>query len=94
MKEGGEALTRNESFLLRNMADSWVVVPVGAAAVDFPGMLTLNESGRYLWELLEQPQTEQSLAEALTRRYEVTADQAADDVKKFLVPLLEIGAVK
>ncbi len=87
-------MTRNESFLLRNIADSWVVVPVGAAAVDFPGMLTLNESGQYLWKLLEQPQTEQSLIEALTRRYEVTAEQAADGVKKFLAPLLEIGAVK
>ena len=87
-------MTRNKSFLLRNIADSWVVVPVGTAAVDFLGMLTLNESGRYLWELLEQPQTEQSLVEALTQRYEVTTEQAADDVKKFLAPLQKIGAVK
>ena len=87
-------MTRNETFLLRNIAGSWVVVPVGAAALEFPGMVTLNESGRYLWELLETPQTEQTLAKALTERYEVTADQAADDIQKFLAPLLEIGAVK
>ena len=87
-------MTRNEAFLLRNIADSWVVVPLGAAAADFLGMLTLNESGRYLWELLETPQTEQTLAQALTERYDVTADQAAEDIKKFLGPLLEIGAVK
>ena len=87
-------MTRNEAFLLRNIADSWVVVPLGAAAADFLGMLTLNESGRYLWELLETPQTEQTLAQALTERYDVTADQAAEDIKKFLEPLLEIGAVK
>ena len=87
-------MTRNETFLLRNIAGSWVVVPVGAAALEFPGMVTLNESGRYLWDLLETPQTEQTLAKALAERYEVTADQAADDIQKFLAPLLGIGAVK
>lgn len=86
-------MIRNEAFLLRNIAGSWVVVPVGMAAVEFPGMLTLNESGRYLWELLESPQTEEDLTEALTQRYEVTAIQAAADVHKFLEPLLKIGAI-
>ena len=87
-------MTRNEAFLLRNIADSWVVVPVGAAAVDFPGMLRLNETGRYLWELLEQPQTVETLSQALTLRYDVTADQATEDVHRFLEPLLKLGAVK
>lgn len=86
-------MIRNEAFLLRNIAGSWVVVPVGMAAVEFPGMLTLNESGRYLWELLESPQTEEDLTKALTQRYEVTAIQAAADVQKFLESLLKVGAI-
>lgn len=86
-------MKRKADFLLRNVADTWVVVPVGAAAADFPGMLTLNDTGRFLWELLEQEQTVESLVCALTQRYEVTADQAAADVHKFLKPLLEISAV-
>lgn len=87
-------MIRSEAFLLRNVADTWVVVPVGAAAMQFSGMLTLNETGKILWELLETEQTEVTLAAALTQRYEVTADQAAADVHKFLEPLLKVGAVK
>lgn len=86
-------MIRNKAFLLSNVADSWVVVPVGSAAVEFPGMLTLNESGRFLWELLETEQTVETLTQALTQRYEVTAEQAAADVQKFLEPLLKISAV-
>lgn len=86
-------MIRNDAFFLRNVAGSWVVVPVGAAAEKFPGMLTLNESGSFLWELLETEQTIQSLVAALTQRYEVTADRAEADVEKFLKPLLELGAV-
>ena len=86
-------MIRNKAFLLRNVAGSWVVVPAGKAALDFPGMLTLNESGRFLWEQLAEEQTVQSLVDALVSRYEVTAQQAAVDVEKFLQPLLKVQAV-
>lgn len=87
-------MIRNDAFLLNSVVGSWVVVPIGAAAEKFPGMVTLNETGRFLWELLETDQTESTLVNALTQRYEVSADQAAADVRKFLEPLLKIGAVK
>ena len=87
-------MIRSKAFLLRNVAGSWVLIPVGAAAKRFPGMITLNESGRFLWEQLETEQTEQTLTDALVERYEVTADQAVTDVHKFLEPLLKIKAVK
>lgn len=86
-------MIRNEAFILRNVAGSQVVIPVGTAAEKFPGMLTLNESGCFLWELLATEQTEQTLVEALLNRYEVSAEQAAEDVQKFLEPLLKIQAV-
>ena len=34
-----------ENFVLRQVAGSYAVLAVGAASVDFNGMLTLNESG-------------------------------------------------
>ena len=37
-------------FLLKKVADSYVVVPVGKATVSFNGMITLNETGAFLWE--------------------------------------------
>ncbi len=33
-----------EDFLLRKVADCYVVVPVGNATVDFNGMMNLNEN--------------------------------------------------
>lgn len=87
-------MIRNEAFILRDVAGSKVVIPVGIAAEQFPGMLTLNDSGCYLWELLATEQTEQSLVDALLSRYEVSAQQATADVQKFLEPLLKIKAVK
>lgn len=86
-------MKRSPDFLLRQVAGKQVVVPVGRAAGAFPGMLTLNGTGVYLWELLEQDQTVQSLAQALCERYEVSQERAAADAERFVNELLPVGAI-
>lgn len=86
-------MKRSTSFLLRQVAGRQVVVPLGKAAVDFPGMLTLNDSGVFLWDLLAQEQTQESLVEAMCDRYEVTRELAREDIEGFLTKLRSVGAI-
>lgn len=86
-------MKRSASFLLRQVAGRQVVVPLGKAAVDFPGMLTLNDSGVFLWELLAQEQTEDSLVAAVCDRYEVSRELAQEDIEGFLTKLRSVGAI-
>ena len=84
-------MKRSESFLLREVAGKQVVVPLGKAAVEFPGMLTLNSTGAYLWELLAQEQTEDSLATAFCQRYDVDEATARGCVNRFVGKLRDHG---
>lgn len=86
-------MKRDPDFLLHDVAGTHVVVPTGAAVVAFPGMITVNDTGAYLWELLETEQTVETLAAALQERYEVGLEQAMADVKAFLAQLQSTGAV-
>ena len=86
-------MKRSADFLLRQVAGSQVLVPVGAATKRFPGMIRMNATGCFLWELLEAAQTKESLAEALVSRYEVSAEQAATDVEAFVEKLIPTGAI-
>ena len=86
-------MIRNSEFILRNVAGTQVLVPVGEATKDFPGMITVNATSAFLWETLETAQTAETLTAALMQRYEVTEAQAMADVEKFLEVLLRIGAV-
>ena len=43
-----------KDFILRKVSDSYIVVPVGEAVVDFSGMVNLNESGACLFEALQK----------------------------------------
>ena len=87
-------MIRSEDFLLREVAGSQVLVPVGEAVGEFAGMLTLSSSGVHLWDALETEQTLASLTEVLLDRYEVTREQASADVEKFIAKLCSVGAVK
>lgn len=86
-------MIRNENFLLREVAGSQVLVPVGEAVGTFAGMLTLSSSGVRLWNALETEQTIDTLVAVLLARYEVTEAQAAEDVEKFIAKLRSVGAV-
>lgn len=86
-------MKRNAEFLLREVADTLVVVPVGDAVTDFPGMITLNATGAYIWELLETEQTVQTLVDALVARYEVAEETARQDVEAFVGRLRSVGAI-
>ena len=69
----------SDKFVLRQVAGSWIVLPVAEKTVDFNGMLTLNETGLMLWKLLEKGSSREALAQALTDEYDVTFAEALAD---------------
>ena len=87
-------MIRSENFLLREVAGSQVLVPVGAAVGEFAGIVTLNGSGVHLWNALAAEQTMESLAAVLMQQYEVSLAQARLDAEKFIEKLQGVGAVK
>ena len=83
-----------KNFILRQVADTWVVLPLAEATVDFSAVMTLNGSGALLWQNLEQGADREGLVAALTAEYEVTEQKAAADVDAFLEKLARIGCIE
>ena len=73
-----------EGFILRNVAGSFVVVPIGDATLDFNGMMNLNETGAFLFEKMIDGTTREDLIKALTDEYDVDEETAAKDVDLFI----------
>ena len=73
-----------ENFMLRKVADSYVVVPVGRQTLDFNGIINLNETGAFLFELLQKGASRDEIVEKLLAEYEVERDRAQADVDKFI----------
>lgn len=76
-----------EDYLLRNVAGSHIVVPVGEGNLDFSGVITLNDVGAFLWERLQSDTTPEELLSALLAEYDVKSDVAKKDIDEFIVKL-------
>ena len=79
-----------EGFLLRQIAGQTVVLPVGGD-LDLNMMITLNDTGAFLWKLLETEQDEAGLVAALLAEYDVDADTAKRCVAAFVQKLNDNG---
>jgi hypothetical protein len=94
----GARWRRDSSVIARRVAGEMVLVPVSARAPDpeFKGarLYVLNETGEYLWSLLDSPRSSQELAQNLTLEFETSAGRAHSDVEVFLAALRDIGAVR
>lgn len=73
-----------DGFVLKKIADTNVVVPLGTNTVSFRSMVSLNDTGAFLWKLLEKETTEEDLLSALLEEYNVDRQTAETDIKAFL----------
>lgn len=77
-----------KGFAKREIAGSFVVVPVGSTIREFNGMITLNESGSFFWDCFLNDITVQQAVDMVTNEYDVDRETATKDVEKF-IKLLE-----
>lgn len=77
-------------FLLREIAGRIVVVPAGDR-LNLNLMISLNGTGRFLWERLEAGASAQELKEALMEAYSVSEGLAQSDVDAFIEKLSQNG---
>lgn len=80
-------------FVVRRIVGENVAIPSGDAARQLSGLLSLNGSGRLLFDLLRTEQTEESLVNALLDTYEIDPATAHADVSEFLEHLRQAGVL-
>ena len=79
-----------DGFILRTVAGQSVVLPVGGD-LDLNMMITLNDTGAFLWEKLQAGTTEAILVRALLEEYDVDEAAAKNAVSGFVKKLNDNG---
>ncbi len=78
----------SDGFLLKTVAGKNIVVSVGAE-VNFNGMLTLNDTGVFLWNLLKSHITKEEMLKKMLEEYDVEKSIASSDIDSFIEKLRE-----
>ena len=85
-----------DGFVLEEVGGEYLAVAVGALAGDFNGMVRLNSTGAFLWNLLnENNLTLDELVGEVVKAYEgVTADDVLPGVVAFEEKLRAAGIIE
>ena len=78
----------SDGYLLRSVAGKNIVVSVSSDA-SFNGMLTLNDTGVFFWNLLQKETTREELISAVLKEYDVSEEEASTDIDEFIKKLYE-----
>lgn len=74
-----------DGFMLREVAGEWVVIPLGERVIEFSGIMSLSESGAFLWKKMEGTDvSEDHLVKLLLNEYDVDEATARVDVNEFI----------
>lgn len=83
-----------KEFIMRTVAGETILVPTGATAEEFNGMLTLTETAKVIWENLEKVDSLDEMVRLLTEQFEVDQETAKQDTAALVSELLRIGFIE
>ena len=80
-----------KEFVLREIAGDYIIIPTGKTVLEFNGLITVNEVGVTLWNMLQEEVTVDQLVQGVLAEYDVEEDVAREDIQEFLDTLAKGG---
>ena len=80
-----------QEFVLREVAGENIVIPLSGLGQQFNGLITLNETGAFIWKQIQAEKEKDQIVDALLEEYEVSREQAARNVDELCAQLETLG---
>ncbi|MBQ8078261.1 MAG: PqqD family protein, partial [Eubacterium sp.] len=82
-----------DCFLMKQIADEYIVIPRGTEAINFNASVVFNEAGAFLWGKMQDFIDEDTLANELKEHYNIDSELATKYTKAFLKKMDDNGLV-
>jgi len=76
--------SKSPSIVTRKTGNEYVLVPVANNIADMNSVYTLNETGAFIWELIDGERNVEDLIEAVINEYDIDRETALTDVMSFI----------
>lgn len=83
-----------DNFILKTIAGSPVVVPVGEDAARIKGMITLNGPAEVIWKCLENGAEKEDILLSLKEKYDAPEELLKADIDAFIGKLKELDILE
>lgn len=83
-----------EGYILKSVAGSNVVIATGLERMDFNGIITFNDTGAEVFNMLNGMYTVEEIVEKLVKDYEIPYDTAKTDVENLIEKMKAQGLIE
>lgn len=83
-----------DGYILKSVAGSNVVIATGVERMDFRGIITFNDTGAEIFNMLNGTYTVEEIIEKLAKDYEISYDVAKADVMKLIEKMRSQGLIE
>jgi hypothetical protein len=84
MSNLSSVFSHSPSVVTRKTGNEYVLVPIADNIADMNSVFTLNETGAFIWELIDGTRDVEAIIEELEKEYETDEATAREDVLNFL----------
>lgn len=82
-------------FVLEKVGSSYLAVATGEAAKSFQGLVRMNETGAFMWNIIkDSDKSSEELVEALSKEYDAPRELLLRDAEAFEKQLRDAGIVE
>lgn len=83
-----------DGFVMKDVAGSKVVLPIGERQEEINGIITFNDTGAEIFSMLNGVYTVEEIIEKLVKDYEVSYDVAKTDVMNIIEKMRSQGLIE
>ncbi len=84
-----QRFVRNQEVVSRKIDGELIIVPIRSGVGDLNSLYTLNPVGSVLWEFMNEVHTVSEMVGRVCEEFDVTMNQAKQDIEEFLGSLIE-----
>lgn len=92
--EAAKEMKIKEGFILRKVADEYIVMPTGSNIAKFDGAVALNDVSAFIFERMQNPVSKEDLLIAVLDEYDVESEIAARDIDALISKFEEMGIIE
>jgi len=87
-------LKRKKDFIMQSVGGENIIIPIGKQVMNLNGLITLNVTAAYAWELLAEDLMIDQLADAVAAYFNIDIATAHLDMQTFLEDISKMGLLE
>lgn len=77
-----------KEFILREIADEYILIPTGKTTETFNGMITLTETAAFIYNHIEEVESFEALIDLMLEEYDIDRETLSKDTAMFIGHML------